>query len=46
MYVMSSGNESDSEPMYIEMLKYIHEGSHSPPIINMRETRYKIRDFI
>ena len=46
MYLMSSGNESDAEPMSTEMLEDIHDGSQSHPRVNMRETRYKVYDFI
>ena len=46
MYLMSSGNESDAEPMSTEMLEDIHDGSQSHPRVNMRETRYKVCGFI
>ena len=41
---MSSGNESDAEPMPTEMLEYICDVSQSHPSVNSREARYKIRD--
>ena len=37
---MSSGDESDSEPMYTDMLEDIYDGSQSHLIINRREARY------
>ena len=46
MDFMSSVNESDTEPMYTEMLEDIREGSQSFPIINRRGVSYKIRDLI
>ena len=42
MYSMSSGNESNAEPMSTDMLENIHDSSQSHSIINRRETRYKI----
>ena len=44
MDAMSSGDESDAEPMPTDMLEYICDGSQSHPSINRREARYKIRD--
>ena len=44
MDVMSSGDESDIEPMYTDMLEDICDRSQYHPIINRREARYKIRD--
>ena len=41
---MSSGDESDIEPMYTDMLEDICDRSQYHPIINRREARYKIRD--
>ena len=38
------GDESDHDPMSTEMLEDIRDGSQSHPKVNMRETRYKIRD--
>ena len=46
MDVMSSGDESDAEPMSTDMLKNIRGGDQSHLIINMREAHYKIRDRI
>ena len=43
---MSSGNESDSEPMSTDMLEDICGRSKYHPSINRRETRYKIYDRI
>ena len=42
MDVMSSGNESDAEPMSTDMLEYICDGSQSNPSINIIKARYKI----
>ena len=43
---MSSGNGSDIEPMYTEMLEDILDGSQSHPSINIIESCYKIRGHI
>ena len=43
---MDSGNESEDEPMSTDTLEDIRDGSKSHPIINRREARYKIFDFI
>ena len=43
MDVMSSGDESDAEPMFTDMLEYIRDGSQYHPSINSIEARYKIR---
>ena len=43
---MSSGNESDAETMYANMLEDIRYGSQSHQSINRGEARYKIRDCI
>ena len=43
---MDSGNESDHDHIYTEMLEDIHDGSQSHPNINRREANYKIRDHI
>ena len=43
---MSSGDESDAEPMSTNMLKDIRDGSQYHPSINSREARYKICDRI
>ena len=46
MYAISSGNESDDEPMSKDMLEDIRDGSQSHPKVNRREARYKIYDII
>ena len=46
MDTMSSGDESDAETMYTEILESIRDGSQSHPSINIIETRYKICDCI
>ena len=46
MDAMSSGNESDDEPMSTDMLEDIRDGNHSHLSINRREAYYKIRDLI
>ena len=43
---MSSGDESDAEPMSMEMLEDIHDGSQSHLSINRIEALYKICDRI
>ena len=43
---ISSVNESIYEPMHKDMLEDICDGIQSCIIINMREARYKMRDFI
>ena len=43
---MSSGNESDDEPMSAKILEDICDGSKSHPIIDRIETRYRICDRI
>ena len=43
---MSSGNESDDEPISTEMLEDIRGGSQYHPNLNRREARYKIRYYI
>ena len=43
---MSLGDESDSEPMSMDMLEDIRDGIQSHPSINLREAHYKIRDCI
>ena len=45
MDAISSGNESDAEPISTDMLEDIRDGSQSHPRINGREARYKIRNF-
>ena len=42
--LMSSGNESDTEPMSSEKLEDIREGSQSHPRVNRIEAQYNIRD--
>ena len=44
MDAMSSGNESDAEPMSKDVLEDICDGSQSYPSINTREARYRICD--
>ena len=44
--VMSSGDESDDEPISTDMLEDICDGSQSHPRVNRREACYKIRDCI
>ena len=39
---MDSGDESKDKPMSTEMLEYIRDGSQSHPIVNRRESHYKI----
>ena len=34
MDAMSSGNRSDTEPMFTDILEYIRDGSQYHPIIN------------
>ena len=46
MDAMSSGDKSDAGPMSKYMLEDIRDGSQSHPIINRRETQYKILDHI
>ena len=46
MDVVSSGDDSDAEPIYVDMLEYICDGSQSHPSINSRKACYKIRDRI
>ena len=43
---MSSGDESDAEPMSTYMLEEICDGSRSHPSINRREACYRIFDRI
>ena len=43
---ISSGEESDAEPMYTKMLEYIHDGIQSHLSTNSRYVRYKICDRI
>ena len=46
MDAIYSGNESDYEPMYMNMLEDISDGSQYHPSINIREARYKIHGSI
>ena len=46
MDAMDSGDDSDDEIMYTEMLEDIHDSSKSHLSINRREARYKISDRI
>ena len=41
---MSPGDEYDAEPMYTDMLEDICDGIQYHPVINKRESRYRIRD--
>ena len=43
---MNSGDESDHDLIYTEMLEDIRDGSQTHPNVNRREARYKIRDRI
>ena len=43
---MDSGDKSDNDILYTDMLEDIRDGSQSHPNINRREARYKIRDRI
>ena len=43
---MSSGDESDSQPMSTDILEDLGDVSQYNPSINKREARYKIRDRI
>ena len=43
---MSSGDESDAEPMSTDMLEYIRDVSQYLTIINRRYARYKMNDRI
>ena len=44
IYARSSGNESDDEPISMDMLEDIRDVSQSHPRINRREARNKIWD--
>ena len=46
MYAMDSGDESDHDLIFTEMLEDIRDKSQSHPNFNQREARYKIRDSI
>ena len=43
---ISSGDESDAEPMSEDMSEDIIDGSQSHPSIHKRDARYKIHDHI
>ena len=43
---MSSGDESDDEPMHTDMIEDIRDGRQFRPSLNRREARYKILDCI
>ena len=43
---MSSGNDSDDEPMSTKMLENICDGSQSHSSVNRRDACYKIRNRI
>ena len=44
--MMSSVDESNAEPISMDMLEDIYDGSQSHPSINRRDSCYKIRDHI
>ena len=46
MDAMDSGNNSDYDLIYTQMLEEIFDGRQSHPNVNRRESRYKIRDNI
>ena len=46
MDVVSSGHESDVEPMCWDILEVINDGIQSHPSINSREALYKICDWL
>ena len=46
MDAMDSGDKSDQDLIYTEMLEDIRDRSQSHPIVNQREACYKIRDSI
>ena len=46
MNAMDSCDDSEDETMSTEMLEIIRDGSKSHPILNRRESHYKIRDLI
>ena len=43
---MDSGDESEDEPRFTELLEDIHDRSQSHPSVNRIEASYKIRDQI
>ena len=46
IYAMDSVDESEDEDMSTEILEDIRDRSQSHPIINRRDSRYKIHDSI
>ena len=46
MNVMDSGDESEDEPMPMQMFRNIRDSSHSHLSVNRREACYKICDLI
>ena len=46
MYAMDSGDDSDHDIISTEMLEDIRDVSQSHPNVNLRESRYKICDYI
>ena len=46
MDTMSSGDESDNEPMSTDIFEDIRDDSQSRPSVNRREARYRIHDHI
>ena len=46
MDAINSVDESDHDIIFMEVLEYIRDGSHTHTSVNRREARYKIRDCI
>ena len=46
MDAINSGDESDNDLIYAEMLEDICDGSHTHHNVNRRKAHYKIRDSI
>ena len=46
MNAINSGDESDNDLIYTEMLEDIRDGSQTHPNVNRREACYKIRDSV
>ena len=46
MDAINSGDESNHDLIFTEMLEDIHDGSKTHPNVNRREARYKRRDCI
>ena len=44
--MLDSGDESDDEPMYTDILEYFRNGIQSHPNVNRRDAHYKISDSI